>query len=70
MDKWEYLEITFRFSQTGNHYLESVLVNGKRALPPLGVQTRSQALEYYSKLGWILVKSYSDVYTFKRAIRK
>lgn len=70
MDKWIYMEITLRFFRAGHHDLEAILVNGERAEPPLGVRTRSQALEHYGKLGWILVKSYSDVYTFKRAVMK
>lgn len=64
------MEITLRFFRAAHHDLEAILVNGKRAELPLGVRTRAQTLEHYAKLGWILVKSYSDVYTFKRPVRK
>lgn len=68
MDKWIYLEITLVFSQWGQHSLLDIVVNGKRRPPPPEVQTRTQFLNYYAKLGWTLVKSYSDVYTFKRPL--
>lgn len=70
MDKWIFLEITLVFSQYGRHSLDGVIVKGKRHPLPPDVHTRSQFLEYYVKLGWILVKSYSDVYTFKRIVKK
>lgn len=69
MEKWLYVEITLVFSQWGRHSLQDIIVQGKRRAPPLNVHTRSQFLEYYAKQGWTLVKSYSDVYTFKRAVR-
>lgn len=70
MEKWEYLEMTLVFSQWGRHPLYGIIVEGKRRHPPPNVETRSQFLEYSAKQGWTLIKSYSDVYTFKRAVRK
>lgn len=70
MEKWQYEEITLAFSEWGRHPLLWVIVKGKRQPPPPNVETRAQFLGYYSKLGWTLVKSYSDVYTFKREVRK
>lgn len=70
MEKWIYLGITLGFYRSDQHNLESILVYGKRVEPPMGVQTRGQALEHDAKLGWTCVKSYSDVYTLKHAVRK
>jgi hypothetical protein len=67
MDKWEYLEVTLVYSPTDlAHGLEAVVVDGKRRQLAGNLRTRTQVLDHYGRLGWTVVKSYSDVYTLKR----
>ncbi len=68
MDNWEYIQFTLVYSRAELHSLEAIIINDQQPPLPQNVQTRTQILDYYDKLGWIVVKSYSDVNSFKRAL--